>query len=433
MTYTPPFDAVSSVRDKKVATVSPTSAAFDVVVAGAGLVGLTVAKALADGLGSQSRIAVMTRDEAITAGPTGDSRATALSAASIRMLDRLGVWSKCSTAAQPVRTIDITDSPLSAGVRPVLLSYDNQMTGSETASHIIPNAALQHALADAVSQTPAITVFAATKVDSFEAGPESVSVLLSRQGTLRAKVLIAADGRNSPLREMAAIKTTGWSYPQTGITVTVSHDRPNDGRAVQHFLPGGPFAMLPLPGLTSCITWSERNDVARRLLALDDAAFVEELEQRANGRLGALSLAGPRQSWPLEMFIARSFIAPRFALVGDAAHNVHPIAGQGLNLGLRDCAALTEVLVDTHRLGLDMALGGTLERYERWRRFDTTTSAASFDALNRMFSTDGPLRRAVREFGLGVINRFPPIKQRLVTEAAGLSGDLPRLMRALTT
>lgn len=423
MTDNTPIAVASKVSSPKAADN------YDVVIAGAGLAGLTLAKALASGFGSAARIAIVTRDNIRAPQTNLDSRATALSAASVRMLERLGVWAECRPAAQPVTAIDITDTALSAGVRPILLSYDNHAKSDEPASQIIPNAALHAGLVRSVESTPSIMMIAQGEIVSFAAGPERVSVALSPTRTLHAKLLIAADGRKSPLREMAGIKTTGWAYPQTGITVTVSHDRPHEGHAVQHFLPGGPFAMLPLPGNRSCITWSERNDVARRLLALDNAAFLDELEQRAGGRLGVITLEGPRQSWPLQMFVARTFIAPRFALVGDAAHSVHPIAGQGLNLGLRDCAALAEVLVDTHRLGLDIALGGTLERYERWRRFDTTTSAASFDALNRMFSTDGPLRRAAREFGLGAINRLPALKQRLVSEAAGLTGDLPRLMR----
>ena len=415
MTNTTPFDIPADDR-------------FEVVIAGAGFAGLALAKALASGFGTSARIALVTRDSVSPARGNADSRATALSAASVRMLDKLGVWANCSVSAQPVTAIDITDSPLHAGVRPILLSYDNHVGSDEPASHVIPNAALEAALTAAVATMPTISILPQTTVGAFSAGPEAVTVTLSPTRTLQAKLLVAADGRSSPLRQLAGIKTTGWSYPQTGITVTVRHDLPHGGHAVQHFLPGGPFAMLPLPGNRSCITWSEKNDEARRLVALDDAAFLGELEQRAGGRLGAIELDGPRQSWPLEMFMARSFIAPRFALVGDAAHNVHPIAGQGLNLGLRDCAALAEVLVDARRLGLDIA-SGTLERYERWRRFDTMTSAASFDALNRLFSTDGALRRSAREFALGAINRLPGVKQRLVAEAAGTTGDLPRLLR----
>lgn len=404
---------------------------FDVVIAGGGFAGLTLARALSGGLGPDARIALVRRDAARSSAADGpDSRATALSAASVRMLDRLGVWPSCEAHAQPVTAIDITDSSLRAGIRPVLLSYDNILGGSEPASRIIANQALEAALAVAVAACPNVTIIEPASIAAFEARDDAMAMTLSDGVALQAKALIAADGRRSALRERAGIKTIGWPYAQAGITVRVRHDQPHGGRAVQHFLPGGPFAILPLPGgHTSCITWSEELNEARRLMALDDTAFIDELERRAGGRLGAITLDGPRQSWPLEMFIARAFAAPRFALVGDAAHNVHPIAGQGLNLGLRDCAALCEVLVDAHRAGLDLADGSTLERYERWRRFDTMAAAASFDALNRLFSTEGTLRRAAREVGLGLVNRLPGLKQRLVEQAAGVAGDLPRLLR----
>ena len=401
----------------------------DIAIAGAGIAGLSLAKALADGLGPGARIALITRDPLSAPAGASDSRSTALAASSVRMLDRLGVWAACVPFSQPVTGIDITDSSLRAGLRPILLSYDNSIASCEPASQIVPNAVLERSLTAAVAATPAIVIHKQLVVTTFAAGPHGVEIGLDASRTLTAGILIAADGRRSALRDMAGIKITGWSYPQTGITVTVAHDRAHGGRAVQHFLPGGPFALLPLPGNRTCITWSEDAGEARRLLALDANAFLAELETRVGGRLGAVRLDGPRQSWPLEMFIARTFIAPRFALVGDAAHNVHPIAGQGLNLGLRDCAALCECIVDAHRLGLDMASAAVLQRYERWRRFDTTTAAASFDALNRLFSNDGALLRSAREFGLGLVNRLPGLKARLVIEAAGTSGDLPRLMR----
>ena len=401
----------------------------DIAIAGAGIAGLSLAKALADGLGPGARIALITRDPLSAPAGASDSRSTALAASSVRMLDRLGVWAACAPFSQPVTGIDITDSSLRAGLRPILLSYDNSIASCEPASQIVPNAVLERSLTAAVAATPAIVIHKQSVVTTFAAGPHVVEIGLDASRTLTAGILIAADGRRSALRDMAGIKITGWSYPQTGITVTVAHDRAHGGRAVQHFLPGGPFALLPLPGNRTCITWSEDAGEARRLLALDANAFLAELETRVGGRLGAVRLDGPRQSWPLEMFIARTFIAPRFALVGDAAHNVHPIAGQGLNLGLRDCAALCECIVDAHRLGLDMASDAVLQRYERWRRFDTTTAAASFDALNRLFSNDGALLRSAREFGLGLVNRLPGLKTRLVIEAAGTSGDLPRLMR----
>jgi 2-octaprenyl-6-methoxyphenol hydroxylase len=209
----------------------------------------------------------------------------------------------------------------------------------------------------------------------------------------------------------------------------IAHDRSHGGRAVQHFLPGGPFAILPLVGNRSCITWSENAVEARRILTLDDAAFLAEVDKRFGGRLGAIRLDGPRQSWPLETQLARAYIAPRFALLGDGAHRVHPIAGQGLNLAFRDVAALTEVLADGARLGLDLGDAILLERYERWRRFDSALSAATYDGLNRLFSNDTTLLRSLREFGLGVIDRLPGLKRAFVAEAAGITGELPRLLK----
>jgi 2-octaprenyl-6-methoxyphenol hydroxylase len=244
-----------------------------------------------------------------------------------------------------------------------------------------------------------------------------------------ARLLVAADGIRSRLRALAGIKTVTWSYPQTAIVATVRHERPHGGVAVEHFLPGGPFAILPLKGNRSSLVWTERADDAAKLVASDDFVFLIELERRFGHRLGALELAGPRAAYPLGLTLARDFVRPRFALLGDAAHGIHPIAGQGLNLGFRDAAALAETLVDAHRLGLDIGSIEVLRRYERWRRFDTFQMGAMTDVLNRLFSNNLSPLRVVRDIGLGLVDRLPRLKSFFIGEAAGLTGELPKLLK----
>jgi 2-octaprenyl-6-methoxyphenol hydroxylase len=409
----------------------PVEDRFDVVVSGASFAGLALARALSLGFGADARICVIDRVAELRM-PAADPRAFALSAASKRMLDALGVWPRLADDAQPVAEIEITDSSLDAGVRPVLLTYDNVVDGAEPASFIVPAALLARALEAIVAADPNVELLVPAEAASFRSGAAGVEISLADRRSIRAAVLVAAEGRRSALRDAAGIKIVTWSYGQTGIVTTIGHDRPHNGRAVQHFLPAGPFAILPLKsrdGHRSCITWTEEASEAERILALNDAAFLGEVEKRVGGRLGALTLAGSRRSWPLEMHLARSYVAPRFVVIGDAAHVVHPIAGQGLNLALRDVAALAEVLADAARLGLDLGNWESLKSYERWRRFDSALSAATFDGLNRLFSNDWALVRAARDFGLGLVDRTPSLKQLFVAEAAGLSGELPRLLR----
>ena len=399
----------------------------DIVIVGGSFAGLALARALALALAHQVRITLVERQPA---GATDvDPRAYALSAGSKRMLETLGVWADLAPHAEPVRAIDITDSALEHAIRPVLISYDNSIGGNEPATWIVEGARLRSALLAAVAQTSGVSHQFQTEVQSFTADGAGVSIALAGGRELRTRLLVAADGRHSPLRDAAGIKTVRWSHPQIGIVTTVAHERPHEGHAVQHFLPGGPFAILPLSGNRSCITWSEEKNRALAILQLDDAGFLAEIEQRFGYRLGALTLAGPRAHWPLEFLMARALTAPRFALVGDAARSVHPIAGQGLNLGLRDVAALTECVADAMRLGLDPGDDAALERYARWRRFDSVTSAAAFEALNMLFSNDSTLLRAARDAGLGVVERLPGLKRVLVGEAAGQTGEVPRLLR----
>jgi 2-octaprenyl-6-methoxyphenol hydroxylase len=404
----------------------------DVVIAGGGITGLALACALADALGPGSRIAVADRAPLYPGSGMADPRAFAIAAGSKRLLSVLGVWGAVAEHAQPVTRVDITDSSLDDAFRPVLLSYDNTVGAGEPATFIIEHERLHEALLAAAAGRSSITLMGETPVQGFRRDEHGVTVELapgSTQRSLRVPLLVAADGRRSPLRRAAGIQIVRWDYPQTGIVVTVAHTEPHAGRAVQHFLPSGPFAILPLTGNRSCVTWTEEASVAEAILARDDAGFLAEVARRFDWRLGEVRLAGPRASWPLDMHLARALVADRFALVGDAAHGVHPIAGQGLNLGLRDVAALAEVVADAARLGLDVGSGMVLERYERWRRLDAAVSAATFDALNRLFSNDWTPLRSARDLGLGLVERMPALKQFFVAEAAGLTGEVPRLMR----
>jgi 2-octaprenyl-6-methoxyphenol hydroxylase len=402
---------------------------YDVAIAGAGVTGLALACALADVLGPHAQIGVIDRSDFGGAREFADVRASALAAGSKRMLHALGVWSSLAEHAQPVMAVDITDSSLDHAIRPVLVSYDNRVDDSQPATYIVENERLRGALLAAASGRQGVALLGGHAATGFTRDAHGIEVWLSGGRSLRTPLLVAADGRASPLREAAGIKVVRWRYSQTGIVTTVSHEKPHRSRAIQHFLPAGPFAILPLTGNRSCITWTEDEERASTILALDDARFLAEVEKRFDYRLGAVALAGPRASWPLDMHLARALVDDRFALVGDAAHGVHPIAGQGLNLGLRDVAALSEVVADAARLGLDIGSLAALERYERWRRLDSALSAAVFDALNRLFSSDWTVLRTARDVSLGLVERMPALKQFFVAEAAGLTGEVPKLLR----
>lgn len=404
---------------------------FDVAIAGGSFAGLALALALVRSLGPELEVALVERASAEAAAASDDPRALAISQASRAMLEALGVWSDIAAVAEPVARIEITDSALSAGVRPVLLSWDNRLAGDagSAAACIAPAPALTAALVRAVEREPSIKVLRGQQVAASAPEGWRTRLFLDDGSQIPALLAVAADGAGSTLREAAGIKVVRWSYAQSGIVCTVAHERPHHGIAVQHFLPSGPFAILPLPGSRSCITWTEGEDQARRIMALGDAGFLAEVDRRFGGRLGRLELVGRRGSWPLQMHLARSYVAPRLALVGDAAHVVHPLAGQGLNLALRDVAALAECVADATRIGLDAGDDTVLSRYQRWRRFDSVSAAAAFDILNRLFAGDLAIVRSLRELGLQAVDRLPGLKPMLIAEAAGTTGELPRLMR----
>jgi 2-octaprenyl-6-methoxyphenol hydroxylase len=402
----------------------------DVLIGGAGFAGLALAIALRQSLGGSFRVVVA--DPALRSGPADnkrpdDVRASAIAAAARRLFETIGVWDAVAEAAQPILDMAVTDSKLGDAVRPVFLTFDGEIAPGEPFAHMIENGPLIAALL-ARAKREGVELRAAAVTD-FETAAERIEARFDGGDTISARLLVAADGARSAIRERAGIQCTGWSYGQSGIVTTVRHERDHHGRAEEHFLPAGPFAILPLKGRRASIVWTEDAAEAERIVALPDAAFHAELERRFGLRLGDIEVIGPRRAYPLGLSVARAFVADRLALIGDAAHVIHPIAGQGLNLGLRDVAALAEAVVDAARLGLDVGSATVLERYQRWRRFDTAAMGLATDGLNRLFSNQSDALRLLRDVGLGLVDRAPPLKGLFIREAAGLTGEVPKLLK----
>jgi 2-octaprenyl-6-methoxyphenol hydroxylase len=397
----------------------------DVLIGGGGHVGLTLALALRR---AAPGLAVTLVDATPPEAATRDGRASAIAAAGRRMLDQLGVWSEIEDTAQPINEMIITDSRTRDRIRPVFLTFPGTSEPGEPFAHMVMNGTMVEALRNAAMAAGA-EIVAPDSIEDFAVGPEAVTARAGSEMSIEARLLVAADGVRSRLRDLAGISTVKWDYGQSGIVATVAHERPHGGRAEEHFLPGGPFAILPLAGNRSSLVWTEKTDNANRLVAADPAAFHAELERRFGHHLGPLEVVGKPRAFPLGLTLARAFVKPRLALAGDAAHGIHPIAGQGLNLGFRDVAALAEIVVEAHRLGLDVGSLAVLERYERWRRFDSFEMGVVTDGLNRLFSNDNPALRLVRDVGLGLVDRMPALKRMFVREAAGDGGELPRLLR----
>jgi 2-octaprenyl-6-methoxyphenol hydroxylase len=400
------------------------SGKFDVLIGGGGFAGLALAIALRQGLGET--FSVVVADPAFARSPS-DGRASAIAAAARRLFETIGVWGAVADDAQPILDMVVTDSRLDDAVRPTFLSFAGDVEAGEPFAHMIENGPLLSALVDKARDEG--VELRSSAVKNFEATNQRTAVELADATTIAARLLVAADGARSEIREHAGIVTHGWEYGQSGIVTTVTHERDHNGRAEEHFLPAGPFAILPLKGRRCSIVWTEESREADRIVALPDNEFHAELEKRFGLHLGDIKAEGPRRAFPLGLHIARSFIGERLALVGDAAHVIHPIAGQGLNMGLKDVAALAEAIVDAARLGLDPGGADVLERYQRWRRFDTMQMGIATDGLNRLFSNRSDLLRIVRDIGLGLVDRAPPLKQLFIREAAGLVGEVPRLLK----
>jgi 2-octaprenyl-6-methoxyphenol hydroxylase len=321
----------------------------------------------------------------------------------------------------------VTDSKVDDAVRPTFLTFEGEVAPGEAFAHMIENRLLIDAL---VAKAKALGIgLRPAPVTGFENRGNVIDVHFADGAIVSVRLLVGADGARSQIRERAGIATHGWSYGQSAIVCTVAHERSHNGRAEEHFLPPGPFAILPLTGNRSSIVWTERTADAERYVALPDADFHDELEKRFGLHLGEIEVVGPRRAFPLGLYTARSFIAQRLALIGDAAHVIHPIAGQGLNMGLRDVAALAEAVTDAARLGLDIGGPEVLERYQRWRRFDTAMMGVATDGLNRLFSNRSDVLRLARDIGLGMVERMPPLKRMFIREAAGFTGEVPKLLK----
>jgi 2-octaprenyl-6-methoxyphenol hydroxylase len=396
-----------------------------IVIGGGAFAGLALALALRQGLGPE--IPIVVADPALGVRPSRDPRATAIVAACRRLFEAIGVWDQVAAESQPILDMVVTDSKLEDATRPVFLTFGGEVEPGEPFAHMIENRHLIDAL---VTRASAEGIdLRATTVAGFQARPDGVDVSLGDGTTIEASLLVAADGARSKLRERAGIVTHGWDYDQSGIVVTVGHERDHGGRAEEHFLPAGPFAILPLKGARSSLVWTENRAEAARIVVLNEDEFHTELEQRFGLQLGEIKALDRPRAFPLGYFVARSFIGERLALVGDAAHVIHPIAGQGLNMGLKDIAALAEVIVDAARLGIDLGQADVLERYQRWRRFDTMAMGLATNSLNLLFSNKSTLLRSVRDIGLGLVDRMPPLKNLFIRQAAGLSGEVPRLLK----
>ena len=419
----------------------------DVILGGGGLVGQTLALAL-----DQAGVRVVVIDAAKpaeTLAPSFDGRAFAIAFASYRMWRALGLADDLDQVAQPIEEIMVTDGDLKRGPSLLHLHFDGVEIGAPASSRQEKDAgkmpALQEplglmlearhvrlALDKAVKARSSIKMIQPMSVTAIARDAAGVAVTLANGETLRAPLLVGADGRRSFVRQAVGIRTIGWDYPVTAIVATIQHAKPHGAVAHEYFLPNGPFAILPLKGERSNIVWAEPRKAADALLKMNEADFITELRMRFGDFLGELALEGPRFGFPLSLQLAERMIDARVALAGDSAHGIHPLAGQGLNLGLKDCAALAECIADGMALGLDPGDVSILERYQRWRRFDNVTMALGMEFFDKMFSNSVPPLAAARRMGLAAVNAVGPARRFFMRYAGGAAGDLPKLLRGET-
>ncbi|MEQ9693054.1 UbiH/UbiF/VisC/COQ6 family ubiquinone biosynthesis hydroxylase [Shimia sp. SDUM112013] len=399
----------------------------DILIAGGGLNGPALALGLAQA-GFDVTI-VDNRPTMARADDNFDGRGYALALASKRLLSAIGVWPSVAANAQPMMDIKVTDGRAGEGPAPFFLHFDHNEIEEGPMGFMLEDRFLYRAFMDALTKESRISQISEDSVVDQSVDATGVAVSLASGKTLQARLLVGCDGRQSGVALRAGIKRTGWDYGQTALVCAISHEKPHNGVAHQFFMPPGPLAILPLPGNMSSIVWSETDENAAAIQALSDEDYMAVLRPRFGDFLGKIELAGARFTYPLNLTVANDFVADHVALVGDAAHGMHPIAGQGLNAGLRDVAALVQILSEAKQRGEDFATINVLERYQEWRRFDTHTLIAATDITNKLFSNDNPLLRLGRDIGMSLVNASPALRRGFMREAAGLNGELPRLMR----
>lgn len=407
---------------------SPTNLDVDVLVIGGGLAGGTLSLALAQ---NGFRVATVDKEDMAGWDDRGfDGRASAIALSSQQVLAGVGIWDIICDETAPIQDIRVAD-----GESPLFLHYCSEQLGDEPFGYMVENRSIRKGLIALVPKTKNLTYFAPNEVTSLDRGPDGVVATLADGTTIAARLVVGCDGRGSQTREGAGIRLTKWDYKQAGIVCTVEHERPHNFCAQEHFLPSGPFAILPLPGTPekpacrSSIVWTERADLWPIMMDLDDDDFTEELALRFGDFLGDIEVVGPRFAYPLSLQYAETYLAERLVLVADAAHGMHPIAGQGLNMGLRDVAALAEVLVDARRTGQDIGAADVLDKYQQWRRFDNDLMLGVTDALVKLFSNDIEPLKLARDLGMAAVNQAPELKKFFMRHAMGTVGELPKLMR----
>ncbi len=400
----------------------------DILIVGGGLNGPALALALA--CSGQTVTVIDTLSERVRKNAAFDGRSYALALASVRLLRAIGTWDRVAENAQPMLEIKVSDGRAGDGTSPFFMHFGHAEIEEGPMGHMLEDRYLRRAFLEAMAETPAITHLSGETVVDQSITSSGAGITLESGKTLTGKLLVGSDGRTSGTARRAGIQRTAWGYGQTALVCAIEHELPHHGIAHQFFMPPGPLAILPLPGNVCSIVWSETEQTATDFAALSDTEFMTVLRPRFGDFLGQIKLKGKRYTYPLGLTVANSFISDRLALVGDAAHGLHPIAGQGLNAGLRDVGALAQVITEARGRGEDIGAPGVLARYQQWRRFDTATLALTTDLTNRLFSNDNPLLRLGRDLGMGAINAMPSLRRKFIREAAGLTGDLPDLMRA---